>query len=152
MGSALWDLLSDAALSKMGSNSFDDCLKTARELIYRIRERYPNISIYWKSPSAVHIHVVPIPKTIASVSRTQPYLVSRTKYMSSSRVERLHHEQIKLMRELNVPVLDIYEASYLSADWLFVGDGRHYRPELNYKFLSWFYRGGLNRSRVDFNI
>ena len=40
---------------------------------------------------------------------------------------------------VDVACLDIYEATYLSADWTLPGDGRHYRPELNERMLSWFY-------------
>jgi hypothetical protein len=44
-----------------------------------------------------------------------------------------------MMDELRVPVLDVYEASYLSADWTLSGDGRHYNTAYNKMVLSWFY-------------
>ncbi len=44
-----------------------------------------------------------------------------------------------MMDDLRVPVLDVFEASYLSADWTMPGDGRHYDLEYNKMVLSWFY-------------
>ena len=43
------------------------------------------------------------------------------------------------MEELQVPMIDLYEATYLSADLLYPSDGRHYKPDLNRKMLSWLY-------------
>jgi hypothetical protein len=59
--------------------------------------------------------------------------------MSKSRSKYLHELQKQVMKELNVPVLDLYEATYLSASKLYPSDGRHYRPELNRLMLGWFY-------------
>jgi len=33
----------------------------------------------------------------------------------------------------------LWQPTYLSADWLYPSDGRHYRPDLNRMMLSWFY-------------
>lgn len=43
------------------------------------------------------------------------------------------------MIELKVPLLDLYEATYLSSDQLYPSDGRHYKPDMNRKMLGWFY-------------
>jgi hypothetical protein len=52
----------------------------------------------------------------------------------------LYQQQTRLMMdELFVPVLDVHEASYLSANWTRPGDGRHFVPAYNKKILSWFY-------------
>lgn len=53
------------------------------------------------------------------------------------------------MNELRVPVLDIYEASYLSADRHFASDAIHYSTDFNKFVLGSFYKGGRkeNRSR-----
>jgi hypothetical protein len=59
--------------------------------------------------------------------------------MSSSRAESLYKVQSKVMKELNVPVLDLYEAYYLSADRSSPGDGRHFDGQFNAFILSWFY-------------
>ena len=56
------------------------------------------------------------------------------------RVDYLYRKQIRLMMdELRVPVLDVFEASYLSADWTLPGDGRHYDLAYNKMVLSWYY-------------
>jgi hypothetical protein len=84
------------------------------------------------------------------MQRAGKMIVKRVKYMSSSRMKELHELQSALMKELVVPVMDIYEASYLSADWMRPGDGRHYRPELNFEMLGWFYQEPLNLTVRDF--
>jgi hypothetical protein len=43
------------------------------------------------------------------------------------------------LQSLGVPFLDVYEAFYLSGDWCFDEDGRHYAVWLNYVVLGWFY-------------
>jgi hypothetical protein len=60
--------------------------------------------------------------------------------MSNSRIEHLYRQQTRLMMdELRVPILNVLEASYLSADWTLAGDGRHYKTAYNKMVLSWFY-------------
>ena len=44
--------------------------------------------------------------------------------------------------ELQVPVLDVFEGSYLSVDWTLEGDGMHYHLPYNTEVLSWFYPPG----------
>jgi hypothetical protein len=44
-----------------------------------------------------------------------------------------------MMDELRVPVLDVFEGSYLSADWTLKGDGRHFHLAYNKEVLSRFY-------------
>jgi hypothetical protein len=65
--------------------------------------------------------------------------INRIRYMSESRSRYLYNLQKDIMNELNVPFLDLYEATYLSADRLYPSDGRHYKPDLNRMMLSWFY-------------
>lgn len=65
--------------------------------------------------------------------------INRIRYMSESRSRYLYELQKRIMLELNVPFLDLYDATYLSADQLYPSDGRHYRPDLNRKMLGWFY-------------
>ena len=66
--------------------------------------------------------------------------INRIRYMSASRSRYLYELQKKIMKRLDVPFLDLYEATYLSADQLYPSDGRHYRPDLNRKMLGWFYK------------
>jgi hypothetical protein len=62
------------------------------------------------------------------------------RYASNSRVKYLYEEQMKIMKELNVPVLDVFEATYLSSDQQLIGDLVHYQAPFNKLILSYFYR------------
>ena len=128
LGSAMWDLL--ASQSHQGAD-FSDHLQACRELIESVRKTYPSVSIFWKSPSAGHRH-----RAVCGDNRECQY---RLRYMSTSRVEYLHEHQTKLMRELSVPVLDIYEGTYLSAHWTIENDAMHYEEHFDREVLSWFY-------------
>jgi hypothetical protein len=61
--------------------------------------------------------------------------------MSSSNVYHLYVRQKALMNELEIPFIDLYEATYLSGNWMMDGDGRHYRRWLNEEMFSWSYPG-----------
>lgn len=158
LGSSIWDVLASRQefttarrhlVQSSTSHSeiiFQDHLQACRHFITTIRQEYPNLHVLWKSPSAMHIHVVdpdnPVNhaamrngnKGLPTVS-----LLQRVRYMSSSRMFRLYQLQRELMQELQVPFLDIYEATYLSASWTLSGDGRHYSRELHQHMLDWFY-------------
>jgi lysophospholipase L1-like esterase len=69
-----------------------------------------------------------------------PRYLMKLRYASNSRVKYLHEEQMKIMKELNVPVLDLFEATYLSGDQHPVSDGVHYRVPFNKLILSYFYK------------
>jgi hypothetical protein len=66
--------------------------------------------------------------------------LAKVRYASNSRVKYLYEEQMKIMKDLNVPVLDVYEATYLSSDQHAVGDSVHYEAPFNKLILSYFYR------------
>eukprot|EP00797_Seminavis_robusta_P028915 Sro570_g168580.1 n/a (261) ;mRNA; r:50132-50914 len=143
LGSSIWDVLAsntDKAQNNQNNNLlftknqpvFQDHLTACRQFIGTVRQEYPHVQVLWKSPSAMHVHVV-----VANNNDTA--LQNRVRYMSSSRMAHLYRLQRQLMQELQVPFLDIYEATYLSADWTFPGDGRHYLPELHKHMLKWFY-------------
>ena len=63
----------------------------------------------------------------------------RVKYMSNSRANMLHDGQMSLMKELGIPVLDMFDLSYDHADMLQTGDGRHYINEFNDLLMDYFY-------------
>jgi hypothetical protein len=44
------------------------------------------------------------------------------------------------MKELNVPVMDVFEATYLSSDQHPAGDPLHYEAPFNKLILSYFYK------------
>ncbi len=136
LGSCLWDIL-DSSDTMQGSD-FEDHIQACREYILQVRKRY-QVTVAWKSPMAVHIHWVDMNRLIEHDRSTATLFGrDRVRYMSSSRSKSLYKKQCTLMEEMGVPLLDIYEASYLSADQLFPADGRHYRPDLNRLMLSWF--------------
>jgi hypothetical protein len=61
-------------------------------------------------------------------------------YASNSRIKYLREEQMKVMKKLNVPVFDVFEATYLSGDQLTPGDSLHYEVPFNKLLLSYFYK------------
>ena len=139
VGSCLWDILNSQ--DTLQGKGYENHIQACRDYIRLIRERYPNATVFWKSPMAVHIHWVDLARLVEHDKKTASLFgVDRVRYMSASRSRYLHERQVRLMKEeLDVPVLDLYEATYLSADQLYPSDGRHYRPDLNRLMLSWFY-------------
>jgi hypothetical protein len=131
IGSAVWDLLSRRTVDP----DFLSHLEAARQYVKRLQQEYPNVALYWRSPSAFHPHQLgeACPETKACRSRTR--------YMSNSRAQVLYEKQKSLMAEMGIPFLDLWEAYYLSGDRMrHVGDGRHYSNKLNMLMQSWFYR------------
>lgn len=115
------------------ADDFDDHCHAIRQYIGKLREAaslHNNIDIFWKSGSAMQLH---------AVSGKGWFKIGRVKYLSSSRARHLYEIQRELMADLQIPVLDVYEFTYLSADWLKEGDGRHYQPELTQRLVSQFY-------------
>jgi len=111
IGSCLWDILS-AHDNLQGSDFIDHC-NACREFIHRLRQRYPSVCLIWKSPMAVHIHWVDQQRVIEHDRATATLFgIDRIKYMSASRSSFVYTLQTKLMEELQVPILDLYEVSY----------------------------------------
>lgn len=131
LGSAIWDILQP---DNTQGPYFTDHLNACRQLVEIIRKLYPAVTLFWKFPSTAHPHRIPL-----DWCYRDPKCRSRVRYLSYSRIEYLYRQQIRLMDELQVPVLDVFEGSYLSADWTLPGDGRHYELEYNREVLSWFY-------------
>jgi hypothetical protein len=149
LGSSAWDIL-DAADTGQGAD-FADHQKACRTLIALIGNLTLNATVttVWKSPTAVHPHIVVKRRTkwfgpIAKATR-------RIKYMSTGRAETLYEKQKAIMAELQVPFLDVYEATYLSADWHFPSDGRHYMPQLNQAMFNWFYSQPAPNVTIDYS-
>lgn len=131
LGSSVWDVLQSTNLQQ--GSTYDDHLRACRELVTAVRERYPMVALFWKSPSALHVH------RVGRKCREKRSCSDRIRYMSTSRVFYLHTIQRELMSELQVPYLNLYNAYYLSADSTMDGDGRHFDAHLNAKMLSYFY-------------
>jgi len=116
------------------ADDFADHCHAIRHYIDKLREAaslHNNVDVFWKSGSAMQLH---------AVSGKSWFTIDRVNYMSSSRARHLYEIQRDLMLDLQIPVLDVYEFTYLSADWLKEGDGRHYQPELTQKLVSQFYK------------
>lgn len=152
ISTSAWDLL-----EMDNSGGWDDHAAAMKALIQHIRQRYHRIidEVIWKSPTAMHIHV-PMLQVVAgkhqklenhymgalrssetSTQRKQRFL-DRMRYMSASRSWKLYQVQQQVAADLQMPFLDVYQATYLSADHTFLGDGRHYLPELNVMMTNWF--------------
>jgi len=138
VGSCLWDVLGSE--DTLQGSDYADHAEACRTYLQGIRERYPHVTVFWKSPSAVHVHVVDLDRVIQHDKEAASLFgTNRLRHMSASRSKHLYTLQKEIMKELDVPVLDVYEATYLSSDMLYPSDGRHYRPDLNRIMLSWFY-------------
>jgi hypothetical protein len=68
--------------------------------------------------------------------------------MSNSRAVYLYDQQKKMVQEMGIPFIDLFEAHYLSADWTMWSDGRHYVGEFNRKVLNWFYSDSRNETSM----
>jgi hypothetical protein len=131
LGSAVWDIIK----SRVDRGSFfADHLLACRQLVDQMRARYPNVTIVWKSPTALHIH-----RVNTNCVKKEP-CGSITRYASSSRAEFLYRLQKELMEELEVPFLDLYETTYLSASRSLHYDARHYIPSIGRKLQGYFFR------------
>jgi len=150
VGSCLWDILS--ANDALQGPGFEDHARACKDYVRLLRERYPGVTIVWKLPMAVHIHWVDLQRVVEHDRSTATLFGrNRIKYMSGSRSRYLYELQKRTMEELGVPVMDLYEATYLSADWLYPSDGRHYKPDLNRTMLGWFYPTDKNNSNSNSN-
>ena len=135
VGSSTWDILNNEVNQW---TDWEDHAEACRILIQGIRSEYPNVDVLWKSATALHITN---PDVDAIALKDFFWGVEQFRYMSESRSYDIDQVQKKLMAELQVPVLDVYEATYLAADWSRTpSDARHYGPELNLRMLNWFYK------------
>jgi hypothetical protein len=144
VGSSTWDILEPQ------EGGFDDHKAALEKLIAYFRQTYPEtVHLVWKSPTALHVHVpMTENKTVLQKGGTtakSKSVYNRLKYMSSSRSYQLYKLQLEVCNALQVPILDIYEASYLSADHTLPGDGRHYSDDFNAMTMNWL----LRRSTVE---
>ena len=111
-------------------------------LIKQLRRRFPNLKIFWKTGEYMHLHVVARDK-----GNDWLKVKERLAYMSQHRTQLLYEKQKQLMRGLNIPILDMMEATYLMPDCHRVpGDTMHYDIQTNKMMISWFYPNGVNAS------
>lgn len=123
VGSFLWDIVEDAPRD----DEFTNHLYAVRQFLQYLKEN-SRATIVWKSGSAVHPH---------RIGRCRRKCTRRAKYVSTSRAQRLALLHKKLMAELGIPFLDLYDVFYLSDSLTVEGDSRHYVAELNEQVLEW---------------
>ena len=135
LGSNAWDVTADHEYLTLYGPSMNEFVQAARLVIHDIRSLYPNATIYWRSGGALHPH-----RLLGYTGDGEWYDIRRGTYFSNSRA-RFHHQlEKKLMEELGVPFLDIFEATNLCAHkHKLPSDGLHYIPPFNKVMLNWFY-------------
>lgn len=152
LGSAAWEM--SANLGPYPGHFFNDSLAMYHDLVVGVRERYPNVTVVWKSPEAVHLTVLEDECYRKIVTKK---CINRVRYISNSIAQYLHEEQKSIMKKLNVPFLDVFDATYLAESWHMAGDCQHYRHWLNKRLLDYFYsaeatKGSLKRRKLQQNI
>ena len=143
VGSSIWDLC-PASLHYSDSNfepgfiaqgsNFTDHFEACQQLISWIQSTYPGLKIYWRLPSAIHIH-----RVHCFLASKVDACYQRTMYESRTRANYLYNGQKALMQDLNVSSLDFFEATHLSAHHSVVNDGMHFSFEFNRYLMNHFY-------------
>jgi hypothetical protein len=137
LGSAAWEM--SANLGPYPGHFFNHSLAMYQDLVMGVRERYPNVSIFWKSPQAVHLTAL----DDFCYSDENIACVNRVRYISNSIARYLHEEQKRIMYKLKVPILDVFDATYLAESWHMGGDCQHYRHWLNIRLLDYFHSASV---------
>lgn len=130
IGSSVWDILQNQNIQ---TADFRDHLQACRLYIARVQKEFPNTTVFWKSPSTLHVH-----RMLPGCNKDRR-CAERVRYMSASRSEFLYRGQKQIMAELRIPFLDLYEGYFLSAPYTVRGDGRHYQPKYDRRMLRWLY-------------
>lgn len=137
-GSSLWDILNSHV-----DPGYQRHAAACRSFLTQFRLEFPHVDLYWKSPSALHFH------KLRMLRKTPGTLLQeRAAYMSQALPYQMYLLQQALMKELQVPFLDLYEAYYLSGPWTRRHDARHYKDEISSLLLS-YYWSGLNLTGVN---
>ena len=132
IGSAVWDAMRGCVRS-----DFDGHRTTIRQFVSALRTKYPLIDLYWKSPSALMLHRR---GTLEDVIDNALYL-QQSRYISDGIIRQINVVQKALMKELDVPFLDLFDAYYLSAPWSLPGDARHYEDSVSSLLFSYYWPG-----------
>lgn len=160
-GSCIWDILEDQNVTTSttdGSSEWSDHRFALQEFLGHVRLKYPNVTLFWKSCTGVHIHVPVLYREHEEYQRR--HMHRRLRCMSTSRAAGLYSIQKEtiqreiLRREKEGEVsssckqrlffLDVYPAYYLSAYHARDGDGLHYGWGMNRQALSWFANASLD--------
>jgi hypothetical protein len=131
-GSAVWDAMRGCVRADL-----IDHQAAIRKFVTTIQTTYPNIDLYWKSPSPVVLHRS---KSLIALMNNSIWL-QRSRYISDAIPRQLYYAQKSLMKDLQVPFLDLFDAYYLSAPWSLPGDARHYEDFISSLLLSYYWPG-----------
>jgi hypothetical protein len=122
---------------------FPEHIEALTQYINTMRATFPGLKVFWKTGQYPHLHVA------ARDRGNDWYKIDRLAYMSPYRTYYLYEMQKARMRELDVPILDVMEASYLMPDHnRAFADTLHYDIPTNGMLVSWFYPNGFNESAV----
>ena len=114
---------------------FEDHTNAIEALVVGLRRDFPTLSICWRLVETMHLH---------AAKRNGWQRIFRLRYMSQPCTHRLCLVQREKLAELGVPVLDLYEATYLIADRkLAANDPFRYGKEANRMMISWHYPHGM---------
>jgi hypothetical protein len=131
-GSAVWDALRGCVRADL-----IDHQAATREFVTTFQSTYPNMDLYWKSPSTVALHRRSSLKDIMN----NTVLLQRSRYISDTVLRRLYSVQKSLMMELQVPFLDLFDAYFLSLPWTLPGSALHYEDYISSLLLSYYWPG-----------
>lgn len=131
LGSSVWDLLA----RHEGPFNMTSHLQACQLLLEHAKSVYPFAKLYWRSVTAIQVH---------EVAKMNDWMhFDAIFYVATSRANDLYLKQKELIEEnlLNseVTFLNFYDATYLAADWLQPGDGRHYSRGCNKHMIDWYY-------------
>jgi len=127
LGSCVWDVLSiHSKQSFDGKNrggfyELKDHLDAIEIYIKTIKKEFPKWSLYWKGCTAIQVHAAEVEGLL---DRYCMY------YASWIRGKTLDLYQKKLMKALDIPVLDLWDISFQMDEWMQF-DGRHYNSGFN---------------------
>ena len=134
LGAGAWSVIHPQAITFQGRDFYDH-LSAVRDFARTAKERYPNNTIYWKTISALH------PENYSLEGcKFEAQCGGDFKYLTESRSRYLYRLQRKIISKLgNIPMIDVYQATYLSLEQMVPNDARHYSRPFNHMMLHWFY-------------
>jgi hypothetical protein len=133
-GSGAWDIAVQGQLQP----DLQQYARAIRGFMQRATSAYLHVDFYWKSVTAIHLHRFgPYPK--------DEWIPSKSRYLSYGVTDRVRNLQTAIMNELGIPILDLYDASFLSAPWTRPKDSHHYLDPIGAMYLSYYWKG-LNQT------
>lgn len=135
IGSSVWDVLWGASFPPGKSmwrnqgSAFLDHQRAVRTYATGVLNAWLpyNNTIYWRLPLALNPH-----KVKQSMCRSHGDCAQNTRYLSRSRIYFLYRKQRLIMRNLGIPVIDVWNASVLAGEHTLGDfDGRHYDESFN---------------------